>query len=411
MASLGTFLELSVPINGQPNEDHLEPTVKKYFSFSQLNESKKLFLSLRFQKKVSKPFRTLFEKGLDNILLPKNTLGVWSFHWKKLQKAFLKYVEDGPISSVHSNKWARPLPLFFACRKLLAKIGILLRDGYHTYPDNFEQGSSANVFSRKDHEPWQLLNPPFCDTGPNALNKHVQFWLKHAQVSRSGHVLMFPHLPAERWYNQLWQQPYCTIAMLKNPVWFLRLFPKTHFAGPARFRVILLLIGIRGKHFLLDNDPLGSFSSEKFNFEKFSFCFASSLTSYMPQELPEIGPQLNAFLQELQQVENQRKEYAEKLTPSIDSPPKVNLLVYKNPMNWFGDSPPWLFKLHPQLRYNVYGPALKRHKRWVCAYSRYNYEIERTKRYLETKPRPFCEKCNKFHGPQTCPLESLLLMS
>ena len=83
MASLGTFLELSVPINGQPNEDQLEPTVKKYFSFAQLNESKKLFLSLRFQKKVSKPFRTLFEKGLDNILLPKNTLGLWSFHWKK----------------------------------------------------------------------------------------------------------------------------------------------------------------------------------------------------------------------------------------------------------------------------------------------------------------------------------------
>ena len=334
------FLLLSEPHDGNTPSSVLKPTVKKYFSTLQLNKSKTLFLSDRFKKQISKPFKTLFEAGLDKILLPKNTIGLWSHHWRKLQQAFSKYLEDGPTSSVHSNKWARPLPIFLSSRKLLAKMGILLQDGYSTYPDHFVQGSSMNVFSRKDHIPWQLLNPPFNDTGSNALTKHIQFWLKHAQVSRSGHVLMFPHLPSETWYQQLWQNPYCTVAMLKHPVWFLRVFPKMSFAGPARFRVILLLIGIRGKHFSLDNDPLGSFSCENLNFKNFSMCFASKLTSYMPQELPKIGPQLKTFLQELQLMENQRKVYAEKLTPAIDSPPQVNLLIYKNPMNWFGDSPP-----------------------------------------------------------------------
>ena len=401
---MGSFLLLSEPFDGNTPSTVLEPTIKKYFLPLQLTQSKNIFASVRFKKKVFKPFNNLFEAGLEKIFLPKNTVGLWSSHWKKIQKAFSIYLEDGPTSSVHSNKWARPLPLFFSSRRLLAKMGILLQDGYTTYPDHFVQGSSMNIFSRKDHNPWQLLNPPFNDTGSNALNKHIQFWMKHAQVSRSGHVLMFPHLPSERWYKQLWQNPHCTIALLKHPIWFLRLFPKMHFAGPARFRVILLLIGIRGKHFSLENDPLGFFSSENIDFKNFSLCFASKLTSYMPQKLPKIGPQLKAFLKELQVMENQRKEYAEKFTPAIDSPPQVNLLVYKNPMNWFGDSPPWLFKIHPQLKFNVYGPNLKRHKRWECAHPRYNYEIERTKNYLANKPRPFCQKCNKFHGPEACPL-------
>ena len=283
-----------------------------------------------------------------------------------MQQAFSNYKIAGPIPGKHTNKWARPLPLFFAAKKLLAKIGILLVDGYKTYPDEFCEGDSTNIFQKVDHLPWQFLNPPYNKTEAHCLKEHIDFWFKHARTSRSGHVLVFPHLPEASWYNQLYQNPYCTCVTLRNPIWFLRLLPKMHFAGPARFRVILMIIGVKGAHFSLENNPLGYFSSENIDTYKLSLCYASSLIAYNAQKLLEIGPQLNTFLEELQKLENQRKEYAKKLTPIIGSPPKVNFLVHKNPMNWLGDQPPWIYKIHPQLRVNVYGQNLKNFSRRKC---------------------------------------------
>ena len=133
--------------------------------------------------------------GLDTVLLPKLTTGVWSTLWKKTQKAFHTFLKVGPTPGDHTNKWARPLPLYFATNKLLAKIGVFLSDGYKTYPDNFNQEFEKDIFSRVDHLPWQFLNPPYNASGSNCLENHIAFWIKPARVSRAGHVLIFPHLP------------------------------------------------------------------------------------------------------------------------------------------------------------------------------------------------------------------------
>ena len=353
---------------------------------------------------MSRPFQAIYMAPLEKLFISDEKIGIWSRSWSKMQKAYFDFLKNGPIVADHTNKWGRPLPLFLAAKRLLAKLGVQLRDGYKTYPDNFCQDSlSQNVFHKRDHVPWQFLNPPFNATGENSLEEHIHFWMKHARTSRSGHVLIFPHLPSKIWYQQLWKNPHCVCVILNKPVWFLRLFPKRHFVGPARFRLLLLIIGIHGPHFSLENDPLGSFSSAKIELSKYSFSFASTLISFNKQKLPDIGPELNVFLEELKVVENQRKAYAEKHTPSIDSPPIVNLLIHQNPMNWLGDSPPWLYKIHPQLRFNVYGPSLKKYNRPSYPLSKYNFHIELTRSTLMARPQPLCPLCQKFHGPRACP--------
>ena len=173
---------MSVNRLGLPENAWLEPIFDKYFSNLELSSSKTEFLGLRIQRIMSRPFQAIYMAPLEKLFISDEKIGIWSRSWSKIQKAYFDFLKNGPIVADHTNKWGRPLPLFLAAKRLLAKLGVQLRDGYKTYPDNFCQDSlSQNVFHKRDHVPWQFLNPPFNATGENSLEEHIHFWMKHAE--------------------------------------------------------------------------------------------------------------------------------------------------------------------------------------------------------------------------------------
>ena len=373
-----------------------------HFNRLELQKSRLEFFSSGVRAQV---FSKMID-SLDNDALTqrdKALLSVWGHQKSSLRHAYANF--SAPKSkATTSNKWARPITLFFCCRRLCARLGFHLTDGYSLYPDDFSPArSSSSIFNSSVTQLWPLVNPPYNPHQGLSLVDHVKSWVRHAKKTRSGSVLLIPHKPLEDWYRQITHREDTTVAIFESPLWFLKIQDGYSFRGPAPIRNVLLFIGVSGPLFTLKNSPIGYFSCLEIDISRYHLIFSPSLYSEkfsFSTTIPEsLTTQVNAAVE----LEKTRIQRAVALTPTLNQLPQVNVGIKENPMFWDGSSPQFWHKLPQLLKDQVYGPHLQRQSRMKVPFRDYNQFIDQTKLQLESLHRPACPCRQGFHSSERCP--------